>query len=191
MLLQDKFRSSNRQKIQKLQKRKHFLSWQIEDIKTKERLKSTGLSNWKTELLKIAKESLSIEADVKNTLMITPLKEFESYIRANNLSSASLMTDLFEDVFSNGRPANIEESSSRITEVLNIIRMTKTKNIYSKVAEEHIEKILIYCLIRRDYNEFMIEWAKTKTDHMLENSLLDESEEDEGLDFEKTLTEQD
>ena len=98
------------------------------------------------------------------------------------------MTDLFEDVFSNGRPTNIEESSSRITEVLNIIRMTKTKEIYSKVAEEHIEKILVYCLIRRDYNEFMIEWAKTKTDHMMENSLLDDSDEDEGLDFEKTIT---
>ena len=122
--------------------------------------------------------------------MITTLKEFESYIRANYLSSTSLMTDLFEDVFSNGRPTNIEESSSRITEVLNIIRMTKTKNIYSKVAEEHIEKILIYCLIRRDYNEFMIEWAKTKTDHMMDSSLLDESDEDEGLDFEKTITEQ-
>ena len=94
------------------------------------------------------------------------------------------------DVFSNGRPANIEESSSRIIEVLNIIRMTKTKNIYSKVAEEHIEKILIYCLIRRDYNEFMIKWAKTKTHQMLESSLLDESDEDEGLDFEKTITEQ-
>ena len=99
--------------------------------------------------------------------MITTLKEFKSYIRANYLASTSLMTDLFEDVFSNGKPANIEESSSRINEVLNIIRMTKTKNIYSKVAEEHIEKILINCLIRRDYNEFMIEWAKTKTDHMI------------------------
>ena len=45
------------------------------------------------------------------------------------------------------------------------------------MAEVNIEKILVYCLIRRDYNEFMIEWAKTKTDHMLENSLLDESDE--------------
>ena len=51
------------------------------------------------------------------------------------------------------------------------------ENIYSKEAEEHLEKILIYCLIRRDYNEFMIEWATTKTDHMLENSLLDESDD--------------
>ena len=190
MLLQDALRSSNRQKIQKLQKRKHFLAWQIDYTKTKESLRSTGLPNWRMEVVKLAKESLSLETDVKNTLMITTLKEFESYIRATYLSSTSLMTDLFEDIFSTGRPTNIEESSSRITEVLNIIRLTKTKEIYSKVAEEHIEKILVYCLIRRDYNEFMIEWAKTKTDHMLENSLLDESDEDEGLDFEKTITEQ-
>ena len=72
--------------------------------------------------------------------MVTSLKEFESYIRATYLSSASLMTDLFEEEFSNGEPANIEESSSRIIEMLNIIRMAKTKNIYTKVAEEHIEK---------------------------------------------------
>ena len=42
MLLQDALRSSNRQKIQKLQKRKHSLSWQIDYIKAKESLKSTG-----------------------------------------------------------------------------------------------------------------------------------------------------
>ena len=60
MLLQDALRSSNRQKIQKLQKRKHFLSWQIDYIKTKESLKNTELPNWRTVLVKIAKESLSI-----------------------------------------------------------------------------------------------------------------------------------
>ena len=122
MLLQDALRSSNRQKIQKLQRRKHFLSWQIDYIKTKESLKNTGLPNWRTELVKIAKDSLSMEADIKNTLMITTLREFESYIRATYLASTSIMTDLFEDVFTNGRPTNIDESSSRITEVLNIIR---------------------------------------------------------------------
>ena len=68
MLLQDAFRSSNRQKIQKLQRRKHFLSWQIDYIKTKESLESTGLPNWRTQLVKLAKESLSLEADIKNTL---------------------------------------------------------------------------------------------------------------------------
>ena len=78
MLLQDALRSWNRQKIQKLQRRKHFLSWQIDYMKTKESLKNTGLPNWRTELVKITKESLSMEADIKNTLMITTLKEFES-----------------------------------------------------------------------------------------------------------------
>ena len=86
-------------------------------IKAKESLKTIGLANWKIELLKIAKESLSIDTDVRNTLMVTSLKEFESYIRATYLSSASLMTDLFADVFTNGRPSNIKESSSSIIEV--------------------------------------------------------------------------
>ena len=46
--------------------------------------------------------------------------------------------------------------------------------------------------MRRDYNEFAIEWAKVKTDYsMRENSLLEESEdEDEGLDFEKNISEE-
>ena len=65
MLLQDALRSSNRQKIQKLERRKHFLSWQVDYIKTKESLKNTGLPNWRSELVKIAKESLSMEADKK------------------------------------------------------------------------------------------------------------------------------
>ena len=64
-------------------------------IKAKESLKTIGLANWKLELLKIAKESLSIDKDVKNTLMVTSLKEFESYIKATYLSSLSVMTDLY------------------------------------------------------------------------------------------------
>ena len=65
MLLQDALRSSNHQKIQKLERRKHFLTWQVDYIKTKESLKNTGLPNWRSELVKIAKESLSMEADKK------------------------------------------------------------------------------------------------------------------------------
>ena len=82
MLLQDALRSSNCQKIQKLKNRKHFLAWQMDFTKTKESLKTIGVSNWKTEVLKIAKESLEIDTDVKNT----SLKEFEIYIKATYLS---------------------------------------------------------------------------------------------------------
>ena len=64
------------------------------------------------------------------------------------------MTDLFADVFKGQKPTNVEESSSRITEILNIIRMCRAKNIYNKISEEHIEKILVYCLLKRDYHEF-------------------------------------
>ena len=152
-----------------------------------------GLANWKSELLKIAKSSLEIETDVQSTVMVTSLKEFEAYIRNNYMSSLQVMTDLFTYIFNETkRPANVEQSSSRITDVMNIIRLCRGKGIYSKISEEHIEKILVYCLLQRDYLEFEIEWSKLKTDFgTTEASILgedDDSEED--VDFEKTISEE-
>ena len=118
LMMQDALRSSNRQKIQKLKDRKHFLAWQTDYTKCKESLKQVGLANWRSELLKIAKSSLEIEADVQSTVMVTNLKEFEAYIRNNYMGSLQVMTDLFTGVFKETRrPANVEESSSRITDV--------------------------------------------------------------------------
>ena len=76
LMMQDALRSSNRQKIQKLRDRKHFLAWQTDYMKCKESLKQVGLANWRSELLKIAKSSLEIETDVQSTVMVTNLKEF-------------------------------------------------------------------------------------------------------------------
>ena len=145
LMMQDALRSSNRQKIQKLRDRKHFLAWQTDYTKCKESLKQVGLANWRFELLKISKNSLEIETDVQSTVMVTNLKEFEAYMRSNYMGSLQVMTDLFTDVFKETkRPANVEESSLRITDVMNIIRLCHTKGIYSKISEEHIEKILVY-----------------------------------------------
>ena len=78
-----------------------------------------GLANWKSELLKIAKSSLEIETDVQSTVMVTSLKEFEAYIRNNYMTTLQVMTDLFTDVFNETkRPMNVEQSSSRITDVM-------------------------------------------------------------------------
>ena len=141
LMMQDALRSSNRQKIQKLRDRKHFLAWQTDYTKCKESLKQVGLANWKSELLKIAKSSLEIETDVQSTVMVTSLKEFEAYIKNNYMTTLQVMTDLFTDVFNETkRPANVEQSSSRITDVMNIIRLCRGKGIYSKISEEHIEK---------------------------------------------------
>ena len=60
LMMQDTLWSSNRQKIQKLRSRKHFLAWQTDYTKCKESLKQVGLANWRSELLKIVKSSLKI-----------------------------------------------------------------------------------------------------------------------------------
>ena len=135
LMMQDALRSSNRQKIQKLRDRKHFLAWQTDYAKCKESLKQVGLANWRSELLKIAKSSLEIETDVRSTVMVTSLKEFEAYIRNNYMTTLQVMTDLFTDVFNETkRPMNVEQSSSRITDVMNIIRLCPGKGIYSKIS---------------------------------------------------------
>ena len=50
------------------------------------------------------------------------------------------MNDLFADVFKGQKPSTVEASLSRITEILNIIRMCRQKSIYDKITEEHVEK---------------------------------------------------
>ena len=49
--------------------------------------------DWKTELLKLAKQPLRMKVDVES------LGEFESFIHASYISEMNLLTDLFSVLF--------------------------------------------------------------------------------------------
>ena len=76
----------------------------------------------------------------------------------DSMGSLQSLTGLFTDVLKEERrPADVKESSVRINKVLNILGLCHGKGTYGKISEEHIEKILAYCLLKRDYSEFEIE----------------------------------
>ena len=57
-LIQDTLHVSSKQKIQPLENRRLFLPWQSDDSKLKKHFMKMELLDWKTELLKLAKQSL-------------------------------------------------------------------------------------------------------------------------------------
>ena len=54
-----------------------------------------GLPDWKTELLKLGKQSLRMKVDTETCASMTSLGEFESYIHASYIAGMNLLTDLF------------------------------------------------------------------------------------------------
>ena len=78
------------------------------------------------------------------------------------------------------------------TEALNILRTIKGKRLWPKFSEEHLEKIISRCLMRRDGNEFVQDWAKERAKSMLANEATEETEDEDGtgIDMNKTITEE-
>ena len=87
---------------------------------------------------------------------------------------------------------DISESIKMSTEALNILRTIKGKKLWPKFSEEHLEKIVSRCLMRRDSNEFVQDWAKERAKSMLANEAAEESEDEDGtgIDMNKTITEE-
>ena len=77
------------------------------------------------------------------------------------------------------------------TEALNILRTIKGKKLWPKFSEEHLEKIISRCLLRRDNNEFVTDWAKERAKSILaiEPEEDTDEEDDNGIDMDKTISE--
>ena len=57
------------------------------------------MSDWKENVLKVAKESLKIQADIDACMFLTGLKEFESYISTEYIVGVNMLNDLFSKLF--------------------------------------------------------------------------------------------
>ena len=79
----------------------------------------------------------------------------------------NLVNDLFSKLFNMPRAKDISESIKMSTEALNILRTIKGKKLWPKFSEEHLEKIIARCLVRRDSNEFVQDWAKERAKSIL------------------------
>ena len=66
IMIQDTLRVSSKQKIQPLENRRLLLPWQSDYSKLKKQFKNLNLPDWKSELLKLAKQSLRMKVDVES-----------------------------------------------------------------------------------------------------------------------------
>ena len=94
ILIEDTLRVSSKQKIQPLENRRLFLPWQSDYSKLKKQFMKMNLPDWKTELLKLGKQSLRMKVDVESCASMTSLGEFEGFIHALYIAGMNLLTDL-------------------------------------------------------------------------------------------------
>ena len=83
ILIQDTLHVSRKQKIQPLENRRLFLPWQSDYLKLKKQFMKMNLPDWKTELLKLGKQSPRMKVDVESCASMTSLGEFEGFIHAS------------------------------------------------------------------------------------------------------------
>ena len=65
-----------------------------------------------------------------------------------------MLVDLVTDINNYQKPVNVEESADRINEVLNIIRISKKRDLWGRIGEEHCDRIVFAVPLKRDKNEF-------------------------------------
>jgi hypothetical protein len=130
MVLQETLKSLPRAKLLALDSRRVFLPWQQSYQSLKASLKSTGMVDWKAQLLKLAKDSLKINQDSEACLYLTELRQFESYIQAEYILGINLVNDLFSKLFNLPKAKDVPESIKMCTEALNILRTTKERTYH-------------------------------------------------------------
>ena len=128
VMLQETLKVASRTKIRNLDSRRVFLPWHEDYQKLKASFKKNNLSDWKENVLKVAKESLKIQADIDAFMFLTGLKEFESYISTEYIVGVNMLNDLFSKLFTMNKASDISESITMTTEALNIIRTAKARN---------------------------------------------------------------
>ena len=113
-----------------------------------------NLPVWKTELLKLAKQSLRMKVDVESCATMTSLAEFEGFIRVSYISGINLLTDLFSVLFEMSKAFSLEEFEKRINEALNVHWIIKKKYLWNKLTQEHLDRTVAIALKKRDEEEF-------------------------------------
>ena len=61
----------------------------------------------------------------------------------------------------------MEESQKRINEALNVYRIIKNRDLWEKLTQEHIDRTVVICLMKKDEEEFDREWSKIKADKLI------------------------
>merc|ERR1712030_79558 len=192
LLLQETLRAVSRTKIRNLDSRRVFLPWHEDYQKIKATFKRTNLTDWKENVLNMAKESLKIQADIDTCMFLNGLKEFEQYISTEYIVGVNMLNDLFSKLFTMSKASDMSKSIAMSTEALNIIRTVKNRNLWEKFNDTHLDKVIRLCLLKRDANEFENEWAKKRSKAMFETEAaeLDEDEDGTGIDMDKTINDE-
>merc|ERR1711936_527113 len=184
LLLQETLRAVSRTKIRNLNSRREFLPWYEDYQKTKETFKKTNLPDWK--------ENLKIQADVDACIYLNGLKEFEQYISTEYIVGVNMLNDLLSKLFSTNKASDIVGSIGMSTEALNIIRTVKSRGLWEKFSDVHLDKVVKLCLLRRDASEFENEWAKRRSKAIFDSEAAELSDDEEGIgiDMDETINDE-
>ena len=73
-----------------------------------------------------------------------------------------------------GNPVDVRVSSERINETLDTLGACDEGGSYGNISKEHMDKLMRYCLLEKDYKEFKNEYLEWEARYdMTEASLID------------------
>ena len=112
---------------------------------------------------------------------------------------SNLVQDLLSRLFNKSKPQTYEDSIQNITSAINGLKILKKKKIKKKLTDVQLELIITQALLPTCQAEFYREWAKEKSTTLLSSTMLDldteqpgvdDEEEGELVDFDKTIADE-
>merc|ERR1711888_559091 len=73
-----------------------------------------------------------------------------------------------------------------------IFRTVKSRGLWEKFNDVHLDKVVKLCLLRRDASEFENEWAKRRSKAIFDSEAAEPSDDEEGIgiDMDKTINDE-
>ena len=191
-VLQEVLKTFPKVRLTPLNSRRDIVPWIGRFQSVKSTLKTSGIADWKIQLLNMGRESLKMEADKVATKYMDSLGEFETYMADTYVSGLNLIEDLLSELTKKDMPSNASQSIANIQETLVVMKTIKKKKLGPKFTERHFEMLLKVTLTRKDRDEFRNEHAREKVENRMASSTVltvDEGAADE-VDWDKTMAEE-
>ena len=181
---------SGRLKLLDLTDRSIILPYQERYEYVLSELQKRRIPDWRNHLLTMVKESLKQKLGREACIYMTSLSEFERYFRSTYIIGQNLVQDLLPRLFDNAKPYSYEDSNKNITSSLIGMKILKAKKLEKNLTDIQLEMLLSRCLLNSDQAEYFREFAKEKSSSALSSTLLDPGDEEEPIDFNKTISDE-
>ena len=121
---------------------------------------AAALPDWRSTLLRIAKDSLRDPFDKECCEQMCFLPEFELFILSNYVVGADLVEDALRDLLASSNMTNPSSASGRLAGAINRLSLINRKGMWECLTDTHLDRIVHYCFPPTDREELAADWAR-------------------------------